>query len=135
MFQTSIKVRFNHVDPAGMVFYPRYYEMLNQVVEEWFEEKLGYDFRALKDKLGAGVPAVNIETNFPNASHLGDELKFQLTVESLGKSSIELAIDASVSERICLEARMTLIYVLRNDDGSIAPNSIPPGLRKSILAN
>ena len=47
MFKTHIKIRFNHVDAAGIVFYPRYYEMLNQVVEEWFEKKLDIDFKTI----------------------------------------------------------------------------------------
>ena len=28
------KVRFQHCDPAGIVFYPRYFEMLNTTIEE-----------------------------------------------------------------------------------------------------
>ena len=35
-FQISTKVRFGDVDPAGIVFYPRYFEMLNAAVEDWF---------------------------------------------------------------------------------------------------
>ena len=36
VFETVIPVRFQHCDPAGIVFYPRYLEMINQTVEEWF---------------------------------------------------------------------------------------------------
>ena len=35
-FATEILVRFQHCDPAGIVFYPRYFEMISQSVEEWF---------------------------------------------------------------------------------------------------
>ena len=31
-FIAQRKVRFQHCDPAGIVFYPRYFEMLNSVV-------------------------------------------------------------------------------------------------------
>ena len=31
-FTTQRKVRFQHCDPAGIVFYPRYFEMINSVV-------------------------------------------------------------------------------------------------------
>ena len=39
-FTTTRKVRFEHCDPAGIVFYPRYFEMINGTVEDWFEEDL-----------------------------------------------------------------------------------------------
>ena len=38
------KVRFQHVDYAGIVFYPRFLEMLNCLVEDWFEEALDRPF-------------------------------------------------------------------------------------------
>jgi acyl-CoA thioesterase FadM len=34
------KIRFQHIDYAGIVFYPRFLEMLNGLVEDWFEEAL-----------------------------------------------------------------------------------------------
>ena len=40
VFTVDIPVRFQHTDPAGIVFYPRYFEMINQVIEDWFAEKL-----------------------------------------------------------------------------------------------
>ena len=30
------KVLFRHCDPAGIVFYPRYFEMMNDTVEAFF---------------------------------------------------------------------------------------------------
>ncbi|MFT4629919.1 MAG: 4-hydroxybenzoyl-CoA thioesterase [Dinoroseobacter sp.] len=135
MFKTNIKIRFNHVDVAGIVFYPRYYEMLNQVVEEWFEQKLDTDFQTLYQKHGAGVPAVSIQTDFPNACSLGDMLEFRLEVEKLGNSSINLGITAKTAGKICLEAKMTLIYVLRQSEGEISPIKIPDVLRNAMLAS
>ena len=35
-FQTQIEVRFADCDPAGIVFYPRYFEMFNGLVDVWF---------------------------------------------------------------------------------------------------
>ena len=35
-FQREILVRFGHCDAAGWVFYPRYFEMISDFVEDWF---------------------------------------------------------------------------------------------------
>ena len=34
-------VLFRHCDPAGIVFYPRYFEMLNDCVEAFLDTELG----------------------------------------------------------------------------------------------
>ena len=39
-FQREILVRFGHCDAAGWVFYPRYFEMISDFVEDWFEDGL-----------------------------------------------------------------------------------------------
>ncbi|MCO5127369.1 MAG: hypothetical protein M9957_08845 [Rhodobacteraceae bacterium] len=36
IFRQDIRVGFNHCDPAGIVFYPRYFEMANTVCESFF---------------------------------------------------------------------------------------------------
>lgn len=135
MFNTEIKVRFNHVDAAGIVFYPRFYEMFNQVVEEWFEQKLGLDFAQLESEFSAGVPTVSIQAEFPSPSRLGDYLAFELSVVDVGNSSITLTIAARVDQQIRATAKMVLIYVHRHTDGSIEATRIPTKLRASILAN
>ncbi len=40
----QIRVEFNHCDPAGIVFYPRYFEMANSVVENFFRDEVDYPF-------------------------------------------------------------------------------------------
>ncbi|MCE9680901.1 acyl-CoA thioesterase [Halomonas alkalisoli] len=55
-FTTLRKVRFQHCDPAGIVFYPRYFEWLNSVVEDWFAEVVGHDFNELHVASRTGVP-------------------------------------------------------------------------------
>lgn len=44
VFEEVQTVRFQHCDPAGIVFCPRDYEMLNLTVERFFERKHGPSF-------------------------------------------------------------------------------------------
>ena len=41
VFRFKQKVLFKHCDPAGIVFFPRYFEMMNDCVETFFDEALG----------------------------------------------------------------------------------------------
>ena len=56
------KVLFKHCDPAGIVFYPRYFEMVNDCVEAFFDEALGLPFEDLHDS--GAMPTAQIQTKF-----------------------------------------------------------------------
>ncbi len=79
-------VRFAHVDAAGIVFYPRFFEMLNAAVEDWFAA-LGRDFRSLHLDDRIGTPTVRLEADFLAPAMLGDELAITLTPVKVGTSS------------------------------------------------
>jgi 4-hydroxybenzoyl-CoA thioesterase len=91
-FVAEIPVRFAHCDPAGIVFYPRYFEMFNALVEDWCADGLGISFRELHLERGLGVPTVHIETDFTAPSGLGEVLRAELSVLKLGRASITVSI-------------------------------------------
>ncbi|MGP9768331.1 acyl-CoA thioesterase [Halomonas sp. AOP13-D3-9] len=110
-FTTQRKVRFQHCDPAGIVFYPRYFEMINSVVEDWFEEVLHHDFNQLHVETGRGVPTAAIDTQFHAPSRLGERLTFKLTVQSVGRSSLTIQVVAYCGEQKRLTSDSTLVFV------------------------
>lgn len=83
-------VRFGHCDPAGIVFYPRYFEMLNACVEDWFTQGLGIDYAELLGPRRVGMPTVQLNTEFKRVSRMGDWLTQTLTLVKLGRSSLTL---------------------------------------------
>ncbi|MCD1588628.1 MULTISPECIES: acyl-CoA thioesterase [Halomonadaceae] len=110
-FTTHRKVRFQHCDPAGIVFYPRYFELINSVVEDWFEEVVQRDFNQLHVESGTGVPTAAIDTQFHAPSRLGERLTFELAVQAVGRSSLTLQIIAYCGDQKRLTSRSTLVYV------------------------
>ncbi|CAN7462465.1 thioesterase family protein [Phenylobacterium sp. LjRoot225] len=90
-YTTQVKVRFGDVDAAGIVFYPRYFEMLNTAVEDWFSDGLGVSFADLHLVAGVGVPAVRVTSEFAASSVLGETLDVELEVRELGRSSCTIA--------------------------------------------
>lgn len=110
-FIAQRKVRFQHCDPAGIVFYPRYFELLNSVVEDWFAEVVHHDFNQLHVETGMGVPTAAIDTQFHAPSRLGERLTFELTVQSVGRSSLTIQIVAYCGEHKRLTSDSTLVFV------------------------
>lgn len=106
----AIRVEFNHCDPAGIVFYPRYFEMTNSVCENFFREVVGHPYHAMMAE-GTGVPAVRIETAFRAPSRLGDLLEWKLAVQAIGGSSATFRLDARCGAEQRLTACLTLVWL------------------------
>jgi 4-hydroxybenzoyl-CoA thioesterase len=111
VFSIKKNIRFSHCDPAGIVFYPRYVELCNEVVEDWFRQALGVDFHELHEQRRLGVPAVRLNVEYLAPSTYGDVLDFSLQVLELGASSMSLLVLASCRnrERVRIELKVVMI--------------------------
>lgn len=110
-YERSKLIRFAHCDPAGIVFYPRYVELCNEVVEDWFAEGLGVPFPELHERRRLGVPAVRLEIDFAAPSHYGDVLLFRLEVVEVGRTSVTLAIAGTCAGAERLRIRLKLVLL------------------------
>lgn len=109
-FTKQEKIRFKHVDYAGIVFYPRFLEMLNDLVEDWFEEALDRPFSKIHET--NGIPTVDLKVQFKKAARLGEVLTKNLWVIRLGGSSINCGFEfLDQQEKTCLEGEVTLVNV------------------------
>lgn len=130
-FRHNIKVLFQHCDPAGIVFYPRYLEMVNETVEAWFSECLGVSFAKLHGEMERAVPTVALQVEFRSAGRHGDELVFVLTPERIGRSSLDISVAAWCGEKLRSTFTATLVFTTR-DGGAAKP--WPEDLRKALEA-
>lgn len=120
------KVLFKHCDPAGIVFFPRYFEMINDCVEHFFDAALGWPFEVLLRS--AGTPTAEITTRFLAPSRHGDRLRLDLRVTRVGRTSLGYAITASCGEEVRFEAAATLVHV----DRSGRPMPWPEAIRTKL---
>jgi 4-hydroxybenzoyl-CoA thioesterase len=91
-YEAQIPVRFADCDAAGIVFYPRYLEMFNGLVETWFRDELQFSFTEIVTNRGWGVPTVHLEVDFVAPSRFDETLSATLAVRSVGTTSIGLEI-------------------------------------------
>jgi 4-hydroxybenzoyl-CoA thioesterase len=109
------KIRFKHVDYAGIVFYPRFLEMLNDLVEDWFEEALDRPFSKIHET--NGIPTVDLKVQFKKAARLGEILTKKLWVQNLGGASVLCGFRFEDEEgKTCLEGEVTLVNVAFNEE-------------------
>jgi 4-hydroxybenzoyl-CoA thioesterase len=131
LFTLRLPVRFTHTDPAGYVFFPRYFEMLQAVVEEWFTHALQQRYADLINKRRLGTPTATTQCTFLKPSRLGDEIALAVKLEHIGNSSFRLRFIGTVDDNIRLDALSTLVMISL-DDG--APRPIPSDLRARMEA-
>lgn len=125
-FTLQTVVRFTHTDPAGYVFFPRYFEMLQAVVEDWFTVALGIRYADFILKRQLGTPTARTECSFVAPCLLGEHLDLTVYLEHIGSSSIRLRFVGAVQGERRLEAVSTLV-VIGLDDGR--PRRIDDDLR------
>jgi len=128
VFTVDRRVRFADCDAAGIVFFPRYFEMLNGVVEDWFAGPLEASFRELHVNRHVSVPTAAVEARFLAPSRLEDDLTFALTVTKLGGASCSLRHRISAGATLRFEATQTIVYV----GASLKPEPWPEAFRARI---
>lgn len=128
-YHRSIRVEFNHCDPAGIVFYPRYFEMMNSVIENFFRDVAGRTFGQMMTSR-TGVPTASVETVFHAPSRLDDLLDWQLSVTRLGRTSVGIALLAHGAGAHRLTSSLTLVHI--NESGR--PQPWPQDVRDRIAA-
>jgi 4-hydroxybenzoyl-CoA thioesterase len=128
-FEKHQLIRFHHCDPAGIVFYPEYLVIIDELIEDWFTEGMSTSFAELHAKARVGIPAARIEVDFLTPSKIGDVLCLRLFVTRLGNKSFTLMVEASVDEKVRLRA--VLVRVVASLDG-LRSIPIPDSLRLKL---
>lgn len=128
-FEADKPIRFHHCDPAGIVFYPQYFVLFNELVEDWFNEGLGIDFARFHADDRLGLPMAHIDCDFLASSKIGDVLRFRLAVKRIGTSSLTLAVDARSGDEVRVRATLTVVLASLETRRSIP---FPPGFREKL---
>jgi 4-hydroxybenzoyl-CoA thioesterase len=130
-FERTLTIRFSHCDPAGIVFYPRYFVMFNDLVEDWVTSGLGIRYADLLGRRRTGLPSVSVNSQFNAVSRMGDEVQMGLTVEHIGRSSIHLSLGCRHGAEQRVQMQQVLVVT---DLETHRPMAIPDDLRRAMVA-
>ena len=90
VFQHRRTVRFGECDPAGVVYYPVFFNWFHEAMEAWFEEGLGTPYAEATRSVG--FPARSTEAGFHSPCRMGERLTVLLSLSRLGRSSMRLEL-------------------------------------------
>jgi 4-hydroxybenzoyl-CoA thioesterase len=128
-FERPLRIRFAHCDPAGIVFFPQYLVMINNLVEDWVSDALGVPYAELLGARRTGLPTVSLQCEFSAVSRMGDDVMLGLTVERVGGKSLSLQIGCRCGDEQRMRIRQVLVFTSLDTHRAIA---IPTDLRSAI---
>ncbi len=125
-FVSEKLIRFHHCDPAGIVFYPQYFVLFHELLEDWFNRGLGLDYADFISNERRGLPTAHIDCDFKVPSKIGDTVQMQLSVQRIGRTSLTLSIKVCAGEEVRVTANQVLVLISLAD-GALVP--VPADLR------
>lgn len=130
-YSKEVLVRFSDCDPAGIVFYPKYFEMFNNLIEDWCRDELKFTFNEIVSRRGWGLPTVHLEVDFSAPSSFGETLRAVLALRSLGRSSIGVEMTLRGSDGVLrVKAKSVLVLIDHSTSRAI---SFPGELRERLV--
>jgi 4-hydroxybenzoyl-CoA thioesterase len=128
-FTRTVTIRFSHCDPAGIVYFPHYFDMFNGLIEDWYTEQLGVNYAKLILGDRHGFPFVHIETDFKMPSRMGEHLDLTLLLERVGRSSLTVVIVGHLAGVERLRARLVTAMTSLETQQSV---ELPQALREKF---
>ena len=97
----DIRVRWSEADPAGIAFYPRFFEWFDMATEALFES-LEMPWPVLFPKYRVvGVPIVDVGARFSSPVRYGDALTIRSAVVWVKTTTFRMEHTISVGDRLC----------------------------------
>lgn len=128
-FTVELPIRFSHTDPAGIVYFPNYFDFCNGVVEDWYTRGLGIDYARMIFEERRSAPIVHAECDFFAPSLMGDRVSFTLLLAKIGRTSIDMDIYGHVAGTLRLKANIVTVFMDLDTRKSVA---LPDTMRQKF---
>jgi len=108
----NVRIEWGDCDPAGIVYYPRYFAFFDASTAALFERALGmtkHDY--LKAYDFAGHPLVSTQSRFIIPTRFGDDVRIESTITEFRRSSFDLSHRLFKNGALAVEGFETRVWV------------------------
>jgi 4-hydroxybenzoyl-CoA thioesterase len=132
-----VQVGWGDCDPAGIVFYPRFYAWMDNV-SHVLARQMGIPREAMippgVDMLG--FPVVGTQAEYVAPARMDDILEVRTWVSRIGRTSLSLRheivrIEADAAVTLLVHGREDRVFVSHGLDG-LRPRELTPGMRQAL---
>ena len=122
----TVTIEWGDCDPAGIVWYPRYFGMFDAATAHLFGAA-GFPKPAMLKRFEVvGYPMVDTRAKFLVPSKFGDEITIESRIAEFRRSSFDVEHRVLKGETLAIEGFETRVLVRRDPDtGGIKGTSIP----------
>jgi 4-hydroxybenzoyl-CoA thioesterase len=108
----GVRIEWGDCDPAGIVFYPRYFEMFDSNTSALVELALGMNkFEAQRSLDFAGFPLVSTRAKFLIANRYGDDVVIETSIHEVRRSSFDIVHRLLKNGELSVDATETRVWV------------------------
>src|SRR5262245_23308230 len=133
----TLRIEWGDCDPAGIVFYPRYFAMFDHSTVLLIEQALGMRKLKLYDHYGfGGYPAVQTQARFHLPTRFGDAVEIESTITKVGRASFSLQHGLTLDGALAVEGNETRCWVVRDParPGGLRAHPMPDDVAERFRA-
>lgn len=129
MYREEQVVRFEHVDGAGIVYYPRFFFFCHHAFENFFAHHGPFSYPTMVNEHRLGFPSVHIEADYKSPLAYGDSFVVSLGIKKIGNASLVTSYQLSKREIALFSADITTVCM---DLDKRTSTPIPPIIRNFL---
>ena len=126
-FEYNIDVSWGDCDPAGIIYYPNYFNWFDATFHAFLKSR-NLDQRILEQKLGTlGAGLIDVGASFKAPITYGDHLSISLTLGSWSDKTLRLAYEGHCNgSTVIVGHELRGLFMRDHNNGKISAASIKP---------
>lgn len=124
-YSRTVRIEWGDCDPAGIIFYPRYFEIFDASTALVFEAALGMTkHQMFKNLEFSGWPLVRTHARFHKPTRFGDDVVVESTI-TFGRASFDVEHRLSLKGKLCVECSDKRVWTVRDAEGRLKSHPVP----------
>jgi 4-hydroxybenzoyl-CoA thioesterase len=135
-YTRNARIEWGDCDPAGIVFFPRYFSMFDSCTTALFSQALGMSkYQFTRHYEFQGYPMVDTKARFLKPTKFGDDVVIETKVVEFRRSSFDVQHRITLDGELCVECFDTRVWAARdpNDPEKNQVQTDPAGGHREVF--
>jgi 4-hydroxybenzoyl-CoA thioesterase len=128
----KVRIEWGDCDPAGIVYFPRYFQHFDNATVALFEKATGLKkIEMVQKHQTAGIPMVNIRARFIIPARYGDDVTIESEITEFRRSSFDVLHRLLHGKELAAECTETRVWTVHDPKhpGELKSAPIPEAIK------